>query len=104
MRLVTLRTVDGTSAARLDGDLLTPLDAPDVGTLLVDAMWRSRAQRGIGDPVAFAEADLAPVVPSPSKIVCMGLNYRAHIVETGRAMPEYPTLFAKVFRSTHRST
>ena len=42
-----------------------------------------------------SEASFAPVVPQPSKIICVGLNYRAHILETGRELPEYPTLFAK---------
>ena len=40
-------------------------------------------------------ADLAPVVPSPSKVFCVGLNYASHIKEMGRELPEYPTLFAK---------
>jgi len=35
------------------------------------------------------------VVPRPSKIVCVGLNYRNHILEMGRDLPAYPTLFAK---------
>jgi acylpyruvate hydrolase len=45
--------------------------------------------------VPVAEADFAPVVPRPGKVICVGLNYRAHIAETGREMPAYPTLFAK---------
>jgi acylpyruvate hydrolase len=28
-------------------------------------------------------------------VLCVGLNYRAHIAETGRDLPQYPTLFAK---------
>src|SRR2546429_1543002 len=32
---------------------------------------------------------------SPGKIICVGLNYRSHIIEMGRDLPEYPTLFAK---------
>ncbi len=31
----------------------------------------------------------------PSKIVCVGLNYRDHAVEAGMALPERPLLFAK---------
>jgi acylpyruvate hydrolase len=31
--------------------------------------------------------------------VCVGLNYRSHIVEMGRELPEYPTIFAK-YRSS----
>jgi acylpyruvate hydrolase len=34
-------------------------------------------------------------VPNPSKVVLVGLNYRTHIQEMGRDLPEYPTLFAK---------
>ncbi|MDA0637885.1 fumarylacetoacetate hydrolase family protein, partial [Nonomuraea sp. MCN248] len=40
-------------------------------------------------------ADFAPVVPRPSKVVCVGLNYRNHIQEMGRDLPRHPTLFAK---------
>jgi acylpyruvate hydrolase len=40
-------------------------------------------------------AAFAPVVPQPGKIVCVGLNYRNHILEMGRDLPEYPTLFSK---------
>jgi acylpyruvate hydrolase len=34
-------------------------------------------------------------VPNPGKIICVGLNYRNHILEMGRELPEFPTLFAK---------
>ena len=37
---------------------------------------------------------LAPI-PRPPKIVCVGLNYRDHAAETGQAIPEVPTIFAK---------
>ncbi len=36
-----------------------------------------------------------PVVPQPDKIFCVGLNYRAHVKETGREMPRRPGLFAR---------
>jgi 2-keto-4-pentenoate hydratase/2-oxohepta-3-ene-1,7-dioic acid hydratase in catechol pathway len=38
----------------------------------------------------------APAVPSPGKIVCVGLNYRAHVTEgAGRDIPDRPLLFSK---------
>ena len=84
------------TAARLDGDTLTPLDAPDVGALLAaEGGPAGVSARAGAAPVLVAEADFAPVVPSPSKVICVGLNYRTHIQETGRKLPEYPTLFAK---------
>ncbi len=95
MRFATIRTGDRTSAARLDGDILVPLDAADVGELLAAGGQGPGRPREGAAPVPVAEADFAPVVPWPSKVICVGLNYRAHIAETGRELPEYPTLFAK---------
>jgi 2-keto-4-pentenoate hydratase/2-oxohepta-3-ene-1,7-dioic acid hydratase in catechol pathway len=37
----------------------------------------------------------APIVLAPTKIVCVGLNYRDHAAEGGRSAPERPLLFAK---------
>lgn len=39
--------------------------------------------------------ELAPVIPDPDKIICIGLNYRDHVAETGRTMTEKPALFAR---------
>jgi acylpyruvate hydrolase len=41
------------------------------------------------------DADYAPVVPNPAKIICLGLNYEQHIREMGHDPPDVPTLFAK---------
>jgi acylpyruvate hydrolase len=38
---------------------------------------------------------LSPVL-RPSKVICLGLNYRDHAAEAGMAIPEYPILFHKV--------
>ena len=96
MRFATIRIGAGTTAARFDGDTLTPLDAPDVGALLAADGGPAAAPAAPGfAPVLVAEADFAPLVPNPSKVICVGLNYRTHIMETGRELPEYPTLFAK---------
>ncbi|HTX28088.1 MAG TPA: fumarylacetoacetate hydrolase family protein [Streptosporangiaceae bacterium] len=97
MRFATIRTQQGTTAARLDGDVLIPLACADVGELL--AAGGSVAERENPRPIAVAEADFAPVVPRPGKVICVGLNYRAHILETGRELPQYPTLFAKFAES-----
>jgi acylpyruvate hydrolase len=48
-----------------------------------------------GDPRPLAGVELAPVVPRPTKVLCVGLNYRPHIEEMGRAEPSHPTLFNK---------
>jgi acylpyruvate hydrolase len=95
MRFATIRTPDGTTAARLDGDVLVPLAAADVGALLADGGGAAAAERAGAVPVPASEARFATLIPQPSKVLCVGLNYRSHILETGRDLPEYPTLFAK---------
>ena len=95
MRLTTLRTPDGTRAARIDGETAVEIDAIDIGALLADPGWRDRAAAADGPRHDLAGADLAPLVPRPGKIFCVGLNYRNHILEMGRELPEHPTLFAK---------
>jgi 2-keto-4-pentenoate hydratase/2-oxohepta-3-ene-1,7-dioic acid hydratase in catechol pathway len=39
--------------------------------------------------------EFVPVIPDPDKIICIGLNYRGHVAETGRAVTEKPALFAR---------
>lgn len=96
MRFATIRNPEGTTAARLDGDMLIPLAAADVGELLAAQAGGATVPERSGDsPVPAGVASYAPVVTRPSKIICVGLNYREHILETGRELPEYPTLFAK---------
>ncbi|KRE63800.1 2-keto-4-pentenoate hydratase [Arthrobacter sp. Soil736] len=97
MRLLTLRTPNGTTTAvRQDGDTLTEIGGfADVGELLKDASWEATAKAAAGATHPLAGADLAAVVPAPGKIICVGHNYRNHIKEMGREIPEFPTLFAK---------
>jgi len=95
MRFATIRAGGGTTAARLEGDALVPLAASDVGELLARGNPAAAAERPGAGPVPASEASFAPVITRPSKVLCVGLNYRAHILETGRELPEYPTLFAK---------
>jgi len=51
--------------------------------------------------IAFAEPEvrLLPPVLEPRKIICLGINYRGHAMETGRELPVAPQLFAKFANS-----
>lgn len=96
MRLSTVRLADHRlAAARHEGDELVLLPYSDVGALLATGDgWQERAAAD-GERVPLDPAALAPVVPHPNKIVCLGLNYATHIKEMGRPTPAHPTLFAK---------
>ncbi|MFM6850067.1 MAG: fumarylacetoacetate hydrolase family protein [Terrabacter sp.] len=100
MKLATVRTADGsTQAVRVEGSDLFPLGVTDVGTLLAQPNWQDvAAQAGTAEGAPALESGqtaYAPVVPRPGKIFCVGLNYRNHILEMGRDLPEYPTIFSK---------
>jgi len=48
-----------------------------------------------GRPVDLDAATVLPPLPAPGKIICVGLNYRAHAAETGAKPPAEPMLFTK---------
>jgi 2-keto-4-pentenoate hydratase/2-oxohepta-3-ene-1,7-dioic acid hydratase in catechol pathway len=53
------------------------------------------AANGAGAPRVAAGTRLGTAVARPSKIVCIGLNYRGHAAETGAAIPAEPVVFQK---------
>jgi len=96
MKLATLRNADGTTeVVRVDGATATRLGARDVGSFLAQPDWRNAAEAAGGRSVDLSSGAYAPVVTRPGKVVCVGLNYRNHILEMGRDLPQYPTLFSK---------
>jgi len=44
---------------------------------------------------ALADIELLSPITDPQKIICIGLNYRAHAAEAGMDPPQTPTFFAK---------
>ncbi|MEU7767279.1 fumarylacetoacetate hydrolase family protein [Nocardia sp. NPDC049190] len=94
MRLRTVLSDDGGSRAevQIDGRWRATI-ARDVGTLLTAPNWRSGPT--LADRQPASEGRSAPLVTAPTKIVCCGHNYRAHIAEMGASSPQFPTLFAK---------
>ncbi|MDQ2666270.1 MAG: fumarylacetoacetate hydrolase family protein [Gemmatimonadota bacterium] len=46
-------------------------------------------------PTVSADERLGPPCCRPSKLICIGLNYRGHAAETGAAVPKEPILFMK---------
>lgn len=48
-----------------------------------------------GPDFALADVELEPVIPDPSKILCVGLNYSTHAGEMGRQLPTEPSVFSR---------
>jgi len=95
MKLATVRTEDGLRAVRVEEGGYVDIGFRDVGELLRREDWRTVAAAADGAVIPVEPSRVAPVIPHPGKIVCVGLNYRTHITEMGRDLPEFPTLFAK---------
>lgn len=55
--------------------------------------------RGVEPDYQLQDLHLLPVIPNPDKIICVGLNYEEHRVETGRDKTENPALFIRVASS-----
>jgi 5-carboxymethyl-2-hydroxymuconate isomerase len=80
----------------VDGDDVTLL-APDseisIGSWTVAGL-KASLERPAGMAL-LADVTLLAPVPAPSKIICVGLNYRDHAIESGMAIPDIPMIFAK---------
>jgi 2-keto-4-pentenoate hydratase/2-oxohepta-3-ene-1,7-dioic acid hydratase in catechol pathway len=50
---------------------------------------------GASPDATIDEITFLPVIPDPDKILCIGLNYKSHIEETGRSDSDYPTIFTR---------
>jgi 2-keto-4-pentenoate hydratase/2-oxohepta-3-ene-1,7-dioic acid hydratase in catechol pathway len=59
--------------------------------------WADRAE--FTDADDFDPADLGSPAPAPRQLFAIGLNYRAHALETGFAIPEDPPVFTKYVSS-----
>ena len=81
----------GLIGAHLPHDMLTLLSTP--GAMAAAHAAALQAPASAIKPLASVR--LLPVVPNPSKIVCMGLNYADHAAEGGNARPEYPSFFLR---------
>jgi 2-keto-4-pentenoate hydratase/2-oxohepta-3-ene-1,7-dioic acid hydratase in catechol pathway len=60
------------------------------------AAARAIADHSSAERLSLAEVQLLPPVTRPGKILCIGLNYRDHAVESGMAIPGVPTVFLKL--------
>lgn len=100
MRLVSFLRPDGTTSyGTCDGETVF-----DAGAVLGDQFADLKAVldagvtdrlAGVGDAIPMADVTLLPPVPNPDKILCIGLNYLPHILESGRPHPEYPSIFTR---------
>ena len=116
MTLLSMRNADGseTLGVKLDNDavvdvrkarqllgiaapltleeLLTEGNASGLKKLVAAAQTSERAK---GAMVKESSITFGRLFRNPGKIVCIGLNYRAHVQETSEKLPSVPILFNK---------
>jgi 2-keto-4-pentenoate hydratase/2-oxohepta-3-ene-1,7-dioic acid hydratase in catechol pathway len=102
MRIVTYRTERGERAGALVEDGIVDAgdalggDHSSVRELLASGRIEElRRAAETTSALSLSDVELLPPVPDPDKIVCIGLNYRAHAAEAGIDPPGTPTFFAK---------
>jgi 2-keto-4-pentenoate hydratase/2-oxohepta-3-ene-1,7-dioic acid hydratase in catechol pathway len=100
MKLASFKTAKGASyGAVTDKGIvdLARLGFEDLKSLIRDDGFEA-AGKLLSRAPDFKLSDITwlPVIPNPDKIVCVGLNYEEHRVETGREKTEQPALFLRV--------
>jgi 2-keto-4-pentenoate hydratase/2-oxohepta-3-ene-1,7-dioic acid hydratase in catechol pathway len=106
MRLASLLTPHGPRAAIAATDHYIDLHATDPGLptsvkslIAASPAIRKAAIEAAASPHAVKYAanavKILPPIPDPGKILCIGLNYRDHAIEGGKAIPQEPVLFSK---------
>lgn len=78
-------------------DLGKRLSAATLNALLEQEDWlqQAKALENEAPDLPLEGLELLPVIPSPPKVLCIGINYDAHRVETGRQPPKYPVIFTR---------
>lgn len=110
MRLINIQQDNGLVPAVVKNERVVPLSAvfesmnqpapASMEALIADYADTIATLDGHVDTDCDAAMDLdsvriGPCVSNPQKILCVGLNYRAHAIESGMAIPEHPVLFSK---------
>jgi 2-keto-4-pentenoate hydratase/2-oxohepta-3-ene-1,7-dioic acid hydratase in catechol pathway len=100
MKLVTfLRPGGAAEPGKLSGNGIVPLAPLGFDSLLEIVGGGQEAL----DRAASADEDMIPLdsvkllapIPRPPKIICVGLNYRDHAIESNMPIPTVPTIFCK---------
>jgi 2-keto-4-pentenoate hydratase/2-oxohepta-3-ene-1,7-dioic acid hydratase in catechol pathway len=111
MKLLNFRTEQGIRAGLLREDGVEDLAASGhwhgpAPFALEDLRWLAeRVREPASGRVPLECLHLAPAVVAPEKLICVGLNYRRHAMESGMDIPVVPAIFGKFANSlsAHRA-
>lgn len=103
MKLVSYHSNSRPGYGAVVGDRVVDLsgyfaDIPDLASLLASPSKLAQAKQLVTASVGellLADLTLSPVIPSPGKIICVGINYVAHAEEAGRKVGQHPVIFQR---------
>lgn len=103
MKLATFRTSQGASYGAVTDAGIVDLGKrlgnryPDLKALIAGNGF-SQVNALLKEKPDYKLADITwlPVIPNPDRILCVGLNYQDHVVETGRDNTEQPAIFIRL--------
>ena len=103
MKLATFRTAQGASYGIVTAKGIVDLKRyignrfADLKSLIGGNAF-AEAQKHANEAPDYQASDVAwlPVIPNPDRILCVGLNYQDHVVETGRDNTEQPAIFIRL--------
>ena len=112
MKLVTYQDASGVHLGALNNKVIVSLDsvAPDMLTLIEqgdEGLARARAAVGTAKTaLPLGQVKLLAPIPRPRQnVMCVGMNYVAHAIESDRArgrepkLPEFPVFFTKALNA-----
>ncbi len=101
MRLVTYEVSGHAHAGLLVEDSVIDLEPAGFSSVLgaienLD-LWQSKVERLVGEGAraSLTSVKLLAPIPTPRKLICVGLNYLDHVKETGAEVPKVPAIFSK---------
>ncbi|OAF19255.1 fumarylacetoacetate hydrolase family protein [Bradyrhizobium neotropicale] len=70
--------------------------APTLKDLLAgEGLDAANSAAASATPIPLSDIAFEPVIPTPDKILCVGINYATHIAEAGLPRPEKPMMFVR---------
>jgi 2-keto-4-pentenoate hydratase/2-oxohepta-3-ene-1,7-dioic acid hydratase in catechol pathway len=106
MKFATFKVNGTKSWGLIDGEQALDLGAllrdrfPDLkSAIAAGALTEVASLAGKAARYPVANITWLPVIPNPDKILCIGLNYETHRLETGRSEVENPTVFGRFANS-----
>ncbi|NYE04405.1 acylpyruvate hydrolase [Bacillus niacini] len=81
--------------ADMNGFLQGGKESVELAKNAIQFALENRENKGRKLVFSVYDVKLEAPVPNPGKMICVGHNYREHILEMGREIPKFPVLFAK---------